>query len=361
MSDLLYVATRKGLFRYERDTAGWRIADVAFVGEPVSAVLPDPRDGTIYCALNLGHFGVKLHRLEAAGAQWHEVAVPVYPARPAPDDGPDWTLEQIWCLEAGGPDQPGRLWAGTIPGGLFRSDDRGETWTLVRSLWDRPERNRWVGGGYDRPGIHSIAIDPRNANHLTVAVSCGGVWQSHDGGESWNVTSDGLRAAYLPPEMAHDPILQDPHRLVQCAAEPERMWIQHHNGVFTSTDGGRHWTEIEHIEPSTFGFAVAAHPDDPHSAWFVPAVKDECRVPANGAVVVTRTRDGGASFETLRNGLPQSHAYDLVYRHALAIDTSGKRLAMGSTTGSLWITEDQGDHWQSLSSNLPPVHALRFA
>ena len=76
--------------------------------------------------------------------------------------------------------------------------------------------------------------------------------------------------------------------------------------------------------------------------------------------MVVRTRDGGRSFETLRHGLPQEHAYDLVFRHALAVDRTGDRLAFGSTTGSLWVTEDGGDHWATVAGHLPPVYAVTF-
>ena len=114
------------------------------------------------------------------------------------------------------------------------------------------------------------------------------------------------------------------------------------------------------IRPSKFGFAVAAHPHDPDTAWFVPAVKDERRIPVDGKVVVARARDGGRSFEVLRKGLPQHHAYDLVWRHALAVDASGERLAFGSTSGGLWISEDGGDAWSMPEARLPPISAVRF-
>ena len=125
-------------------------------------------------------------------------------------------------------------------------------------------------------------------------------------------------------------------------------------------DGGKVWQEIDNAGPSTFGFAVVVHPEDPDTAWFIPALKDEKRIPVAAEVVVTRTRDGGKSFKTLRNGLPQAHAYDLVYRHALDIDGTGNRLAFGSTTGNLWVSEDQGDSWQCVSQHLPPIYCVRF-
>ena len=139
------------------------------------------------------------------------------------------------------------------------------------------------------------------------------------------------------------------------------LWAQHHNGVFRSTDNSASWQEVTDVPPSVFGFAVAVHPHDGDTAWFVPAIKDERRIPVDGQVVVTRTRDGGRSFEVLRNGLPQEHAYDLTFRHALDVDETGDRLAFGSTTGSLWVTEDRGDRWECVSTHLPPIYCVRFA
>ena len=148
--------------------------------------------------------------------------------------------------------------------------------------------------------------------------------------------------------------------VTQCPANPDVLWVQHHNGIFKSTDAAASWTEISGVAPSAFGFPVVVHPADADTAWFVPAAKDEKRYPVDGRVVVNRTRDGGKTFETLTRGLPQEHAYDLVFRHALDVDDSGDRLAFGSTTGSLWFSEDAGDSWVTASSNLPPIYAVRF-
>jgi hypothetical protein len=368
MSTRALVATRKGLFTVERRASGWTLARVAFAGDNVPMALADARDGAIYAALGHGHFGVKLHRSNDGGETWRAIGVPTYPPKPegVTDMDPvrrtpiEWSLELIWSLESGGPTRPGRLWAGTVPGGLFRSDDSGESWQLVRSLWDRPERQRWFGGGMDRPGIHSIVVDPGNNDKVSIGVSCGGVWHTADGGESWRVTGKGMRATFLPPEQADDPNQQDPHRLVTCAARSDHFWVQHHNGIFRSTDGGGSWTEITAGQPSTFGFPVAVHPKDPEVAWFVPAIKDEKRIPAEGRLVVSHTRDGGRSFVVLSRGLPQEWAYDLVYRHAFAIDDTGERLILGTTTGNLFLSDDGGQGWQAVSHHLPPIYATSF-
>jgi len=365
VSDRFLVATRKGLFDFRRAPTGsrgrWELAHVSFLGQPVTIVLPDRRDGTIYAALNLGHFGVKLHRSSDGGVDFEEILAPRYPEKPHGSGDPTpWSVSLVWSLEAGGTDERGVLWAGTIPGGLFRSPDRGESWELITSLWQRPDRLEWTGGGYDHPGIHSICVDPRDSSRLVVGVSIGGVWGSDDGGRSFEPRSKGMFAAHVPPDLREAPNQQDPHRLVQCHASPEVFWVQHHNAVFRSQDAAATWVEIPDRPPSVFGFAVAVHPHDPDRAWFVPALKDECRVPVGGRLVVARTRDGGASFDLLREGLPQQDAYDLVYRHGLAVDETGDRLVMGSTTGSLFVSEDQGESWSCLSTHLPPIDAVRF-
>ena len=363
---MLLASTRKGLFVLARDGAGWTIKRHAFLGDNVTQTTVDPRDGAWYAALNLGHFGVKLQRSEDQGATWTEVAVPAFapehtvatgdgkPPKPA-------KLALLWTIVPGGAGEPGRLWAGTIPGGLFRSDDRGASWQLVEALWNKPERAGWFGGGYDFPGIHSICVDPRDARVLRVAISCGGVWESRDGGASWALACSGMFAAYMPPERREDPNIQDPHRMVQCAGAPDTLWAQHHNGVFKSDDGGARWREVPNVPPSVFGFAVAVHPRDPDRAWFVPAQKDECRVPVDGRLCVAATRDGGRTFAVQREGLPADAAYDLVYRHGLAIDRDGERLAFGSTSGGLWTSDDEGAHWRALAARLPPIHAVAFS
>jgi hypothetical protein len=168
-----------------------------------------------------------------------------------------------------------------------------------------------------------------------------------------------MRADFLPKARAFDVDSQDPHRLAMCAADPDRIWCQHHNGIFvTRRDGG--WREIKAKAPSRFGFACAVHPRDPDTAWFVPAEKDECRVPVDGKVVVLRTDDGGKSFDVLKKGLPQQHAYDLVLRHALDVADDGETLAMGSTSGRVWIGSGGGASWRELDACLPPVYCVRW-
>jgi hypothetical protein len=355
--DRAWVATRKGLFELRQRHGAWAIAREHFLGEPVTMLLPPAVGSTrMLASLTTGHYGTKLHASDDAGDTWHEVATPTYPAQPDGAEGPPWKLVLVWALEQAG----GTVWAGTLPGGLFRSADFGRSWQLVESLWQRPERLGWFGGGYDVPGIHSICPHPQRAGELLLGISCGGAWTTRDDAASWALTASGMRANFMPPELADDPNIQDAHRIVRCEGAPDVLWCQHHGGIWRSTDNAASWQEITAAPISNFGFAVAVHPSQPDTAWFAPAEADQKRVPVGAALVVNRTRDGGRSFETLREGLPQHHAYDLVYRHGLAVADDGRTLLMASTSGGLWSSADGGDVWRTVSTHLPPAAAVRF-
>lgn len=358
MQQTLLLGTRKGLVILGRDAEGaWRQRGLAHPGVPVSAVLLDERTGSLWVGLDHGHWGAKLSRSRDGGQTWEEIAAPAYPEGSEVKEGKPATLEYIWALAAGGPDQPGRLWAGTNPGGLFRSDDDGQSWTLVDALWNNPWRKGWFGGGRDTPGIHSIVLDPRDSRRIFIAVSCAGVFESQDDGQSWAVRNKGLRADFLPDPSSE--MGQDPHLIAACPAHPDVLWQQNHCGVFRSVDGGQLWTEISQPEgPARFGFAVAAHPTNPEVAWLVPAVSDEVRNAIGGAMVVCKTEDGGRSWRELRRGLPQELCFDLVYRHGLDID--GDTLAFGSTTGNLFVSDDGGETWQAVTHHLPPVYVVKL-
>jgi hypothetical protein len=196
MSDTLLVSTRKNLFTVARKAKQWEITGVEFLGDNVTLTLSDRRDGQRYAALDHGHFGVKLHRSTANG--WEEIAAPTYPPKPNGYEEHDmwgrpinWSTARIWALEAGGRDEPGVIWCGTLPGGLFRSNDRGQTWDMIRSLWDHPKRKQWVGRR--RPARHPF--DLRGLTQFAARVDCGldGGYLAHRG---WRRQLDHARRRY---------------------------------------------------------------------------------------------------------------------------------------------------------------------
>ncbi|MCA9531671.1 MAG: exo-alpha-sialidase [Myxococcales bacterium] len=388
MSDRILIGTRKGTFIAQRRAAGWRPELAGHAGVGVNFVARDPYTGTLWAALGHGHWGAKLSRSRDGGASWEDATQIKYPqgarhlAVPAPseDDAPDAppaaatlkpaTLLKLWVLAFG---PGGRIYVGTIPGGLFESHDGGERFDLNRPLWNHESRGgdlftsegtgvtHWYGTpaseGEFAPGIHSIVVDPGDPNRLLVAVSTAGVLETRDGGQSWRSRNRGLIQDYQP-----DPTAEwghDPHAIALCPGQPEHVWQQNHCGVFYSDDGAATWRKVSAPGRGVhFGFPIAVDEVDGRSAWVVPAISDMQRTAIDGGLCVARTRDGGQTWEALRTGLPQEHAYDVVYRHALA--KSGDRLAFGSTTGNLYVSEDRGESWRTVANNLPPIYSVRF-
>ena len=231
---------------------------------------------------------------------------------------------------------------------------------LVKGLWNHPSRkdqNQWFGAGRDSPFIHSIVVDPRDSNHVYIAVSCAGVFETKDGGETWAPRNNGLKATYLPNpkvEVGHDP-----HLLLACKKNPDVLWQQNHCGIFRSIDAGEDWKDITDKNGiADYGFALAIDHENENRAWVIPAVSDEVRVAHNLSLTVCRTEDGGESWETLKNGLPQDHCFDIVFRHSFAINKN--EMVFGTTTGNLYFSENYGEDWICLSSNLARVEGVVF-
>lgn len=358
MKNTLFLSTRKGLLVCSRGPRGWGISSAHFEGIPVSLAYEDERNGYWWACLDHGHWGVKLHRSPDRGRSWAEVAVPAYPEGAEIKEGVAATTQYLWAIQHGGHSHPERLWLGTIPGGLFRSENGGNTFRLVESIWNHPSRkDNWFGGGFDYPGIHSIIVDPRDEDHLYIGISCAGVFESRDAGSTWKVRNKGLRADFLPDPYAE--VGHDPHLLLAAPSDPDVLWQQNHCGIFRSTDAAKSWIEVSEKDgPAKFGFAIAIAEDDPNQAWVAPAVSDDKRVAVGRALCISRTDDGGNSWKTLRRGLPQDYCYDLVYRHALA--TQGDDVVFGTTTGNVFTSHDRGDSWQVLTNYLPMVYAVGF-
>src|SRR5690606_25707096 len=166
----------------------------------------------------------------------------------------------------------------------------------------------------------------------------------------------GMTSDYFPGEAEWG---HDPHLIELCPAQPDHVWQQNHCGVFYSSDGAATWKKVSAPDKGVhFGFPVAVDPEDGRTAWLVPGRSDMQRMTIEGGLFVARTRDGGESWEQLREGLPQENAHDVVYRHALG--NSGDALAFGSTTGNLYVSESRGDSWQTIGNNFPPIYSVRF-
>lgn len=354
----LLLGTRKGLVIYKNGTGTWKHSSTQFLGIPVSLTFVDERTNTWWACLDHGHWGVKLHRSTNQGKDWEEIEAPKIPEGEEIKEGVPAAVTYIWAFAHGGADRPGVLYLGTDPGALFRSDDNGDSWHLVKSLWEHPTRKtQWFGGGRDNPGIHSIIVDPRDSNHIYVGISCAGVFETKDDGKTWNPANKGMVADFLPDPDSE--VGQDPHLVVACPSHPDVLWNQNHCGIFVSEDGSKNWKAVHQKDgPANFGFAVAVHETNPKMAWVVPGISDEIRVAVDNALCVCRTDDGGKTWTDYRKGLPQKNCYDIVYRHALDID--GESLVFGSTTGNVYTSNDLGESWELISSDLPMVYSVEL-
>ncbi len=353
------LGTAKGLVVIDLQESA-RIADVHFEGFAVNMVYVDKRSERWWAGLSHKHWGQKLHYSNDAGASWKKKAVPKFGDATLPNGKPA-RLRQIWCMQHGGVDKPNVLWMGTDPGGLFKSENGGETFKLVTSLWKHPSRKdelQWFGAGSDYPYIHSIVLDPKDSNHLYIAVSCAGVFETKDGGESWSAKNAGLKAAYLPNpdvEVGHDP-----HAVKMPDDHNHILWQQNHCGVYLSKDAANSWNDVSGSDgmPS-YGFALAVDEKDPAYAWVVPADSDERRIAPNLALKVFQTSDFGQSWQEVSEGLPQEFAFDIVLRHAF--DRREDYMVMGTTNGNVYMSKGPYVHWQSIAKNLTKVNSVMFS
>jgi photosystem II stability/assembly factor-like uncharacterized protein len=275
-------------------------------------------------------------------------------------EGDDWTLERIWAIRPGEAD--GQMFAGVAPAALFESRDGGMTWELNRALFDQPTRPSWQPGAGGLC-LHSIATWPGEPSRLALGISAVGVWLSEDGGATWRHGNEGLVPRYIPEEAREGTIDLCVHNLHRAPLRPERLFLQFHGGVYRSDDAGETWTSIADGLPADFGFPMVLDPADPDSAFVIPMVADVDRVTVDGKVRVYGTRDAGASWTSLSEGLPADDAYLTILRQAFDREGEGDGLGLyfGATSGDVFGSGDGGRSWFSVHERLAPVNSVRVA
>jgi photosystem II stability/assembly factor-like uncharacterized protein len=356
---LLAVGTGKGLFLAHSDKgrASWRFTGPHFANNGVYSVGIDPRGSVarIVVGATSDHYGPSVFHSDDFGESWLE---PDHGAISFPDDTGE-SLAQVWQLQPGSADQPGVIWAGVEPSALFRSEDGGENFTLVRGLWDHPHRPQWEPGGGGK-AIHTVLQHPTDLRRIIVAMSTGGVYRSTDGGESWVASNTGVKAYFLPDQ--YPEFGQCVHKVARSAGNPEQLFLQNHHGVYRSDDEGVTWVSIAETLPADFGFAMVAHPHRAGVAYNFPLTADSRRLPPDGRCRVYRTEDGGNKWVALTDGLPQEGFYGVVLRDAMCADDADPAgIYFGTRNGELYGSADEGEHWQQIAAHLPDVLCVRAA
>jgi BNR/Asp-box repeat len=364
----LFVSTKKGAWIFSSDAArqNWRNDGPHFLGHIIHHVVPDFRGGnTILAAAKTGHLGPTIFRSHDGGKNWQEAAKP--PAFPkAPDGETGRTVDHSFWLTPGNASEPGVWYAGTSPHGLFRSADGGNNWESVTGLNDDTQYRTWMGGPQDGtpdgPKLHSVIVDPRDAAHLYIGMSSGGVHESHDAGKSWVPMIDGMEV--LDGLDATQAEFHDPHCVRLCPSNPDRLYQQSHFGIYRLDQPERKWQRIGKAMPDDIGdigFPMTVHPHEANSCWVFPMDGTSVwpRTSPGGKPAAYVTRDGGTSWRRQDKGLPDAQAWWTVKRQAMTADKHGTvGLYVGNSSGELWSSADEGENWSLIARNLPEIYAV---
>jgi hypothetical protein len=345
------VGTAKGLFvlRGDDERRHWRAEGPSLAGWGVHHATVDARDGTLYAATNHRVYGSTVQRSHDGGRTWRrsqKIGLP---------EESGLTLEAVWHVAPGRPEEPETLYLGAAPGVLFRSGDGGETWEVNRALLEHPTRDSWFPGA---GGLccHSVQLDPRDPQCMYVAITAAGVFRTDDAGESWIPCNRGVVAEFLGDP--HAEVGQCPHKLLLHPARPDRLWQQNHFGVYLSDDRGDSWARVdENGLPSGFGFPLMLDPADPDAAFVIPEESPEYHYSPAGRLAVYGTRDAGQTWQPMTDGLPDP-GWAAVLREASAFDAES--LYFGTQSGS-FFTRVNGDQWVEAVRHLPPIFSVEVA
>jgi hypothetical protein len=369
MADTIWIGTRKGVFalRPDRRRRTYRVSGPQFLGHVVHHVVQDPRDPSVLLiAAKTGHLGPTVFRSTDRGRTWTEAAQPPAFRKAGVAEQPR-TVARVFWLTPGHTSEPGVWYAGTAPAGLFRSDAGGSHWQPVAGFNDHPMNGKWAAGLATPDGefLHSILVDPRDARHLYLAISVGGVFESTDGGRDWTPLNGGVAADFLPdPHVAFG---HDPHRVEMHPVMPDRLYQQNHCGIYRLDRPANTWIRIGQAMPKgigDIGFPIVLHPKDPDVVWVVPMDGTTVwpRTSIRGKPAVYRTCNGGRTWRRQARGLPQRNAWFTVLRQGMCIDARNlEGLYFGTTAGEVWASPDGGESWRRIAQHLPEIYSVTFA
>jgi photosystem II stability/assembly factor-like uncharacterized protein len=328
-SQEVLVGTREGVVTIERETSGseWRVKHRALTDKHISAIIKEPESGLTF-----------------AGAFHGSVDV-------SADDGKTWeprgnglTETDVYSLATRRVNGHVRLFAGTEPAHLFASDDLGLHWSEVPSLRSVPSVPKWSFPAPPHIGhVKHINFDPDNPTTIYASVEVGGLLKSTDAGEHWEEFPS---------------LYEDVHRLMIHPSNPRFLYAVTGRGLYVSPDAGANWEQWTKREDEIGGYpdGFVFRPSDP-KLIFMTAAHDApgtWRTTHFAGARISRSTDGGRSWEILRNGLPDRLQASI---EAFCLEEAGHASSIfaATTSGEIFCSEDLGEHWNKIISGLPPI------
>lgn len=369
MANILWIGTRKGVFtaRFDARRRSWKLSGPQFLGHIIHHVVQDPREPRrLAMAAKTGHLGPTVYTSSDRGRSWQEAHRPPAFRKSAEGEKPR-AVERVFWLTPGHVSEPGTWYAGTAPAGLFRSEDHGSNWEPVAGFNDHPMNAKWAAGLRTPDGelLHSVLVDPRDARHLYLAISIGGVFESTDRGADWVPLNEGIAADFLPDANAE--YGHDPHCVIQHPQQPDRLYQQNHCGSYRLDRPSRRWVRIGERMPKRIGdigFPIVAHPRDANKVWVLPMDGSTVwpRTALDGKPAVYCSSNAGQSWRRLDRGLPRAQAWFTVLRQAMCADAEARLgLYFGTTQGEVWASANEGETWRCIARHVPEIYSLTHA
>lgn len=350
------VGTTRGAFFFHAaaDRRNWEMTGPHLDGWEIYSLcgLNGNGSGSTRILAGTSHFvyGPTIRVSEDLGATWTQVE-----AGPRYSEESGFKINRIWQIVPGHATEPDTLYAGVDEAGLFASRDGGTTWDEVTGLTQHETRDEWAPGNGGLC-LHTILVDPSNAQRMWVGISAVGVLRTEDGGRSWQTCNQGL------PQLATGIRTQEVgrcvHKLALDPKDPDTLYCQFHGGVFKSTDAADSWQPIESGLPSNFGFPMGVSTGG--DLFVVPLESDMQRHVKDGRLLVYRSQDGGAHWAPTGEGLPEQPHYVGVLRDALAVDTlEPAGIYFGTSMGEVFYSADAGEHWSQLPGQFPRITSIK--
>ena len=355
------VGTRKGAFILSADgkRKEWKVEGPFFAGWEIYHMKGSPADpNRLYASQSSSWSGQVVQRSDDGGATWNAMnnkfayaGVPGthqwYDGTPHP-----WEFKRVWHMEPSLTDAD-TVYAGVEDAALFKSTDGGASWEELKGLREHGTGPHWQPGAGGMC-LHTVILDPSNADRIYIAISAAGAFRTDDGGKSWKPINKGLVSKYIPDPMAE--VGHCVHHVAMNGTRPGVLFMQKHWDVMRSDDAGDNWHEVSGNLPTDFGFAIDVHAHEPETVFVVPIKSDSEHYVPDGKLRVFRSKTGGNEWEALEKGLPQKDCYVNVLRDAMAVDSLDKcGIYFGTSGGQVYASADAGDSWMPIVRDLPAV------